>query len=715
MKSLMSTRAAVILSICLLFAGCKSDDTGFNSYIGGVVAASPPVITGKPATTAIVGSRYAFKPVVSSSDPTTVSFGVRNKPRWLSFDESSGALSGSPQVTDIGTFEDVTITVSVGAAVNELPPFDIQVIEKSGTTAGPSEPPPPPRASGSKFAFSEIPEIVFVRGYPETEHMGIFHLDTLNRWTPGDLENETDWSPRIPTELVTVSGSLSGVRYDAATGVLSYDGSGRGSETATVRLSAPVTNVQSEEFQVRVLEPTLAWGEGANQRFPGIGHDSASTPWIDLQRLLTNDAPYNAPNVLLVTPGTYTGDFYIAGRKRNLYILGEPGHRPVFRGDSINLTNLETAYLKNLELWDTVVDGHAYLTDRRINVYVTKIYQHDSKREVNGFGTPAYEGDSRYGIVTPPGEWRHWIWNFHGSQMGGTGNTTHQFYLEGRPNTYAIFNNVRITGSRGCSAIKSTRFNNFVRNSYISAVQDEQDPTLGLRSSILLDVVSAATNVVYNNTFVGADSTAQGGVGTAMVFFRARRDWWGADSPAYPDVSWSPATTSLVGGGYLAPYGYSAGPETFVSKAFWDSVGAQSATDPDNPYTFKKFLSYNTFRWLDEGENRRAAIRDDGTAPRAATAQFSKTEYWGTVPANWSERSVTFTANNVFIGWAPEDAAVPHRWIDMVSMTPESQVTKTGPGPWAYPAPERPWLNVGGESGPTGDQPAVTLPDWFVK
>src|SRR4030095_4630457 len=108
---------------------------------------------------------------------------------------------------------------------------------------------------------------------------GIFHLDTLNRWKPGDIDNAAGWRPRIATELQVVSGSLTGVSYDPDTGVLSYDGSGAGTETASVKLAAPSLSVSSGEFNVRVLAPTLAWGGGAAQRFPGIGYEEWRLRW----------------------------------------------------------------------------------------------------------------------------------------------------------------------------------------------------------------------------------------------------------------------------------------------------------------------------------------------------------------------------------------------------------------------------------------------------
>ena len=54
--------------------------------------------------------------------------------------------------------------------------------------------------------------------------------------------------------------------------------------------------------------------------------------------------------MLIVTPGTYSEDFYLQRDLLNLYVIGEPGTRPVLAHDNVNLDGLETGYLKNLEL-----------------------------------------------------------------------------------------------------------------------------------------------------------------------------------------------------------------------------------------------------------------------------------------------------------------------------------------------------------------------------
>jgi hypothetical protein len=662
------------------------------------------------------GQKYSFVPDARDPDRDPLKFSVSNKPRWATFNSTDGQLYGTPTSADVGEVRQITITVTDGFTKRELPPFDLRVVASTTSvdqTQDPVATVPPPAAGPTPLRFAEVHEIVFVRGYPDKEQMGIFQLDTRNRWTPGDLENRSGWRARVDTQLNIVEGSLSGLTYDPSSAILRYDGTGSGTQTVTVTLSAPTEDSESEQFNIRILQPTIAWGDRADTRFPGIGLDSSAVRWSEMQKSIVSGASYDSPNVLLVTQGTYSDDFYISNGKRNLYIIGEPGQRPKMIGGNLKLDDVETGYLKNLELQDTVVDSSKFPLDRPVNVYYTQIYQHDSTRELNGFGSPDYEGDSRYGIAKAPGIQKHWFWNFHGAQMGGLGNLRHQFYMHGRPDGHLIINNVRIDGSRNCSIVKSTKYFNSVRNSRLSALLDESRPAVGKRADKLLDIATAGEIVLYNNELVGAYTAGSKGTQHGLITLRARRTWWGADSPAYPDVSLSPPTTSVAEGGYLAPAGFTAGPETFMSEAFWTTVRSYDLGDPNNPYSFKKFISHNTFRWIDEGMGRRSALVDDGTAPRTAKSLGSVAEIWGTVPRNWSERSVSFLANNRYIGWEESDMSSPGRWFDVETYTSESLVEFSGPGPYAYPPAKRTLIRVGGEQTPQSAPGYVGLPGWF--
>ena len=91
-------------------------------------ANADPVIGGNPATAVEAGQLYVFAPIASDPDGDTLTFTVTNAPSWVSFDTTTGTLSGVPSDTDVGTYGGIVITVSDGrGGVASLPPFSITV------------------------------------------------------------------------------------------------------------------------------------------------------------------------------------------------------------------------------------------------------------------------------------------------------------------------------------------------------------------------------------------------------------------------------------------------------------------------------------------------------------------------------------------------------------------------------------------------------------
>ena len=215
--------------------------------------------------------------------------------------------------------------------------------------------------------------------------------------------------------------------------------------------------------------------------------------------------------------------------------------------------------------------------------------------------------------------------------MGWQSNLRHQMYIEGRLDSRLLINNIRITGSKECSSMKSTRTFVSIRNSYLSAMLDEQNLAVGMRSDKIIDIASSAEVVIYNNELVGTFSTERWGAHKrADIPARAARHV-GRRLPRLPGPE--PRSAAELGRPGFAPEGFTAGPETFVNPAFWRVVRSYDIGDPANPYTFKKYVAYNRFRWIDDNGRRQSVFRDDGTAPREAAFQGSIAEIWGTVPA----------------------------------------------------------------------------------
>ena len=84
-----------------------------------------PTISGTPATTAVVGSPYTFTPTAADADNQPLTFAIRNRPAWATFDVATGRLQGTPTVA--GTFADIGISVSDGQIATALENFTIVV------------------------------------------------------------------------------------------------------------------------------------------------------------------------------------------------------------------------------------------------------------------------------------------------------------------------------------------------------------------------------------------------------------------------------------------------------------------------------------------------------------------------------------------------------------------------------------------------------------
>jgi hypothetical protein len=90
-------------------------------------ANSPPQIVGTPAPSVLVGNAYSFVPDATDADNDTLSFSVAGLPAWASFNTANGAITGTPESGDVGTYSNIAISVSDGQANATTAPFSITV------------------------------------------------------------------------------------------------------------------------------------------------------------------------------------------------------------------------------------------------------------------------------------------------------------------------------------------------------------------------------------------------------------------------------------------------------------------------------------------------------------------------------------------------------------------------------------------------------------
>jgi len=122
-----SIRALVILTTAVVLGACApTANTIMND--GGSTTNAPPTISGTPATSVTAGSGYSFTPSASDPEATdTLTFSVTNKPSWAQFSTSTGALTGTPTASDVGTTSGIVVSVSDGTSSVSLPAFNLAV------------------------------------------------------------------------------------------------------------------------------------------------------------------------------------------------------------------------------------------------------------------------------------------------------------------------------------------------------------------------------------------------------------------------------------------------------------------------------------------------------------------------------------------------------------------------------------------------------------
>jgi hypothetical protein len=95
---------------------------------------TPPVISGSPNTTLVVGNAWSFTPTASDADGDKLSFQISGKPSWMTFSTSTGTLSGTPGSANVGSYPDIRISVSDGQATAQLQAFTLTVTEPQPST-----------------------------------------------------------------------------------------------------------------------------------------------------------------------------------------------------------------------------------------------------------------------------------------------------------------------------------------------------------------------------------------------------------------------------------------------------------------------------------------------------------------------------------------------------------------------------------------------------
>lgn len=139
----------VFLVFAITAIAACGDDGASSASSPAVSSNDAPLISGKPVDQITVGSAFSFVPVASDPNGSALTFTIANQPPWAEFNASTGRLLGTPGVGDVGTYRDITITVSDGTNQVSLTPFTVGVVGTATGSITVSWMPPMARSDGS--------------------------------------------------------------------------------------------------------------------------------------------------------------------------------------------------------------------------------------------------------------------------------------------------------------------------------------------------------------------------------------------------------------------------------------------------------------------------------------------------------------------------------------------------------------------------------------
>lgn len=193
---LQLTKAGCVIAMALLAAACGGGGDGDtaqsapqNPGPGGGNA--PPTIQGQPGTSVAAGQAYNFRPTAADANNDSLTFTAANLPNWATLNQSTGAVTGTPDNADVGTYSGITITVSDGTATASLSAFAITVTDIGTGVATLSWTPPTQNSDGSALTDLTGFRIAYGRSAGSLDRSVSLTNPSLNRYMVENLSAGT--------------------------------------------------------------------------------------------------------------------------------------------------------------------------------------------------------------------------------------------------------------------------------------------------------------------------------------------------------------------------------------------------------------------------------------------------------------------------------------------------------------------------------------------
>jgi len=210
LMKLQVMKAGCLVVFALLTAACGGGGDGETAQSnspppGQGGSNTAPTIQGKPGTSVAAGQQYNFSPTANDANGDALTFTAANLPSWASLNQATGAVTGMPDNSDVGTYSGITITVSDGKASATLAAFAITVTDIGTGVATVSWTPPTQNTDGSSLALGSY-VILYGRSASSLDRSITVSNPSITRYVVENLSSGT-WY--FAVSAVSTGGSSS--------------------------------------------------------------------------------------------------------------------------------------------------------------------------------------------------------------------------------------------------------------------------------------------------------------------------------------------------------------------------------------------------------------------------------------------------------------------------------------------------------------------------
>jgi len=168
-------------------------------------------MAGSPGSTAVVGQAYSFQPAASDANGDALTFTVANLPSWATFSAQTGRISGTPTSAQVGSYGDITVTVSDGKASTTVGPFTITVsaVANASGSATLSWTPPTENSDGTNLGNLAGYRVMYGRSAANLDQTVSVDNPSINRYVVENLSSGTWYFAVTAVNTAGVTSQLS--------------------------------------------------------------------------------------------------------------------------------------------------------------------------------------------------------------------------------------------------------------------------------------------------------------------------------------------------------------------------------------------------------------------------------------------------------------------------------------------------------------------------